>query len=208
MLDAVLQARYSLILSKPTFERARAQTAYSIAGAFAVALIAGGVAGPVQRFEPFLQWVAFAATLAWFFSAILHLRVAAYSRAPSPLEGATVNAKTLIDGSLRDARVEAMEIASRLRVAVISSIVALTLTVGALGGAWLRGPALVKSQVILTDLGQSVLSTSCNHAKELHVWVEVEAGLDEPFIRLEKPAECAQDIIFLPTAEVAAIREL
>ncbi len=206
--DAIVAAHYARLMASPDAARTRAQAAYAIASAIAVALIAAGLFGGLDTQTRGVQAAAVAALIAWLVAAALFLHAVS-----SPFEvdlRAMQSEDDVVRAALDGIRGERTKIDSWQRKAHLAAGAAALLTVAALvialgthGDEDER-----KAMVVITDVGAARLGVACGDVPSTLVGTVSENSLHEKFVDMTlDPGVCgrASVDVALPRNEILGL---
>jgi hypothetical protein len=181
MRDAIVRAHYVRLMASPDTARARAQAAYGISSAIAVALVAAGLFGGLDTQPPEVQGIAIAALVAWLVAAALFLHAVS-----SPFEmdlSATLSKDDVVKAALDGIRDERTKIDGWQRKAQLAAAVAALLTVAALVFALRtdRGREQ-EAMVMISAAGAARLQAACGDVPATLIGTVTENSLRERFV--------------------------
>ncbi len=205
--NAVIDAYYPEYVHRASAARARAQGAYTIAGAVAAAIVAAGVAGDIAAASWPVQALGVMALAAWLITAWLFIQaVAVPVERPS---GQTSDPATFVKNVLEWVNCEQKTIENWLRRAFWSTLVALALTFTSvvIALAVPRPSSEVHGRLSLTSAGRSAIAALCGRSPDTVAGSVDPATLGNAFTVLRLDAGmCGRQAykVWLPRGSIAA----
>jgi hypothetical protein len=180
----VIEAHYARVMAGADAARARAQAAYGIASAIAVALIAAGLFGGVDTRPPGVQALTVAALVAWLTAAALFLHTVS-----SPFEIGLEpknSEESLAEAVLAGVRDERARIDTWQRRAQLAAAVAALLTVAAFVSALRTDDSQTQetATIALTSTGVARLEGTCGPLPATFLGKVAKADLDGKFVEM------------------------
>jgi MFS family permease len=192
--EALVDAYYPEYLNRASAARARAQGAYTIAGAVAAAIVAAGVAGDVRAEHWYVQALGVMALAAWLITACLFIRAVA-----APIErrpgGQASDVGAFVRGVLERVDREQQTIEARLSQAFTSTVVAVALTFVTLVVALTApGPSSkLHGHLSLTSEGRRAIGALCGRSPDIVAGRVDPATLGDAFTSVQLDAgTCAR----------------
>lgn len=159
---AVVDAYYPGALSEADNARSRAQNGYTIAAAVAAAIVAAGVFGDVSKERAYVQGVGFAALVLWLAAAVFFISAVA-GKAELPSAAAAGDADAFVHAVLERVRSERAAVERRLGFALVTTYIAVAITLAALALALAAPPPghMVGGRLVLTKPGRATVGAIC-----------------------------------------------
>ncbi|MFL5872845.1 MAG: hypothetical protein ACJ75T_05150 [Solirubrobacterales bacterium] len=187
----VIREHYARVMANADSARARAQAAYGIVSAIAIALMAAGLLGGVDT-QPFgVQALTVAALVAWLAAAALFLHAVSSPFEVSPLP--TSNDEALTKAVLDGVRAERTKIDSWQRRGQMAAAVAAFLTVAAfLSALYSDGTSERETALIaLTSNGAASIQRTCGSVPSTLSGKVAKADLEDEIVEIElAPGVC------------------
>ena len=166
VVKAVIDAYYPEYVHRASAARARAQGAYTIAGAVAAAIVAAGVAGDIAAASWEVQTLGAMALAAWLITAWLFIKAVAV-----PVErsgGQTFDPDAFVKIVFQQVNCEQDSIEKWLKAAFWSTLVALALTFASvvIALAAPRSSSEVHGRLSLTSEGRSAINALCGRSPD------------------------------------------
>lgn len=157
----VIREHYARVMANADAARTRAQAAYGIVSAIAIALMAAGLLGDVDARPPGVQALTIAALVTWLAAAALFLHAVSspFEINPEPTSSDEALTKAVLDG----VRAERTKIDSWQHRAQIAAAVAALLTLAAFLSVLFSGntPARESALIALTPNGAASMQRTC-----------------------------------------------
>jgi hypothetical protein len=205
--NALAPAFYTKVVESADAARARAQNAYAVASAVAVALIGSAILGNLDQQPSWVQALGAAAVVAWVVVAGLFVVAIAVGTPKESEPDEVVGADAFVNRIIARAGSELGTIQKRTQRAMIGAAVAVLITVAALGGVVFHPPDLRSGEILVTTAEAHALQHVCpNVTNEISGEIDV-ASLDSEFVAIEPPASVCAGVSRVLRVDRGAILE-
>lgn len=187
----VVKAYYPQAIEEADNARSRAQSAYTIAAAIAAAIVAAGVFGEISKEHDYVQWIGVSALVVWLTSALLYIwAVSGAVDLPGAQDATSPTAFVAV--VLSRVQQEHKVIETRIRYALIATIVAVILTVAAIIPALTTSaPATAThGRFSLTKAGQQAVGQLCGGRPRTVTGTTDPSALNSAFVKVTLDKGC------------------
>lgn len=204
----VIREHYARVMANADAARARAQAAYGIVSAIAIALMAAGLLGGLDTRPSSVQALTVTALMAWLVAATLFLHAVS-----SPFEidpGPTSNDEALTKAVLDGVRAERVKIDSWQRKAQMAAAVAALLTVAAFLSALYSEDTSTRENALIaiTSSGAASMQRTCGSVPSTFSGEVAKADLEEKFVEIAlAPGVCGDTrvSVAIPRSAILAL---
>ncbi len=207
-VQSVAGPYYSRLITAPDTARSRGQVAYTIAGGVAAILVGVAALSQLSTLPPWVRACALLAIVAWALVAALF--VGAVSLPVMEIRRGTVHgADTFVDEAIGRAREERARVDKRVRLAALSALIPLALTIITLSGFAFAGSQTVEADVALTSDGARSLQTICPSGQPVLHGRVVPSATTATVVALNLPAGACGNgpvTLSLQRTDIAALR--
>jgi hypothetical protein len=202
MVTEVAKAYYPRAVAAADAARTRAQAGYTIASAIAAALVAAGIFGGIEDFEPVVQGLGVLALVGWLLAGFFFV-LAVSNRRPDPEESKDPQkldehkgALPFIREVMSDAKRERNAVEEHQKRAVVSTAAAMVLTVATIIGVLVDQPADASKSATfgLSASGAAAVDAVCDRPVSTLEGSVDPAKLDQDFVPIAIEAgSCVDD---------------
>jgi hypothetical protein len=204
----VIREHYARVMANADAARTRAQAAYGIVSAIAIALMAAGLLGRLDTRPASVQALTVTALMAWLVAAALFLHAVS-----SPFEidpGPTSNDEALTKTVLDSVRAERAKIDSWQRRAQMAAAVAALLTVDAFLSALYSEDTSTRENAVIaiTSSGAADMRRTCGPVPSTFSGEVEKADLEEKFVEIAlAPGVCGNTSVdvAIPRSAILAL---
>ncbi|HYQ12796.1 MAG TPA: hypothetical protein VEP94_05035 [Solirubrobacterales bacterium] len=204
----VIREHYARVMANADAARARAQAAYGIVSAIAIALMAAGLLGGVDTQPPGVQALTVAALVAWLAAAALFLHAVSspFEINPLPTSSDEALTKAVLDG----VRAERAKIDGWQRRAQMVAAVAALLTVAAFLSALYSEDTSGRETALitLTSNGAASMQRTCGSGPSTFSGKVAKADLEGEIVEIElAPGVCGDTSVnvAIPRSAILAL---